>query len=455
MSGNYASELEAKVAALEEKIAVLEEQLLQLTANAEKKEAVKKEKKEKKEASKKDAAATKASKLASDRERHIESIMAKTGWTHDETVEKVTAAIKNVGINYTRYDNLDFHLVPEHKQAEEYKKLLEERTAKTKSEKRAKKNEKLIHTVMENTGWTYEMAKEKMDHSTEICGAEYKDYAAYRFWELDDATQRTYFTKGMANALRKKYNTNKKNINCFVNKNEFDEVFSDFLGRPWAHVPNVSYEEFVARFAGEPKIIYKPLSDSCGHGVTVFALDGEEDIETVYNKLIKLPEGVVEGYVIQHPAMSKYSRKSVNTVRIVSVRDFGRVNILYAAFRMGGGEAVVDNFHAGGVLALINPETGIVETNAIDLGGTFYENHPVTGEKILGFQIPFWPEIVELLQKAGKIVKGVGYVGWDVAVTENGPVLIEGNTAPAPNVLQTPYAKEHKGMAHVVEKYLK
>ena len=453
MSGKYASELEAKVAALEEKIAVLEEQLLRLTADTEKKAAVKMEKNGEKEAVEKDTAAAKASRLSAEREKHIESIMAKTGWTHDETVEKVTAAIRNVGINYTRYDNLDFHLVPEHKQAKEYKKLLEKRAAKTKSEKRAKKNDKLIHTVMENTGWTYETAKEKMDHATEICGAEYKDYAAYRFWELDDATQCTYFTKGMANALRKKYNTNKKNTNCFINKNEFNEVFSDFLGRPWAHFPTISLEEFMTRFAGETRIIYKPLSDSCGHGVAVFDLD-EENMESVYKKLVKLPEGVVEGYVIQHPAMSKYSRKSVNTVRIVSVRDFGRVNILYAAFRMGGGDAVVDNFHAGGVLALINPETGIVETNAIDLGGTFYENHPVTGEKILGFQIPFWPEIVEMLQKAGKIVKGVGYVGWDIAVTENGPILIEGNTAPAPNVLQTPYAKEHKGMAHVVKKYL-
>lgn len=446
MFGNNTSELETKVAVLEEKINKLEAQLAELSAAS----AQKAEKKKKK---KQDAAAAKENKKSSEREKRIQSIMEKTGWTHDETVEKVTAAIKNVGINYTRYDKLDFHKVPEDQQVTQYKKLLEASVAKTKKEKRLKKNAKLILTVMENTGWDYETAKEKMDHAQELCGAEYKDYAAYRFWELDDDTQKTYFTKGMANALRKKYNTKKENLSCFMNKNEFDEVFSDFLGRPWAHVPKISLEDFKARFTGEPKIIYKPLSDSCGHGVTVFDLT-EDNMESVYNHLVKLPEGVVEGYVIQHPAMSKYSRKSVNTVRIVSVRAFGRVNILYAAFRMGGGDAVVDNFHAGGVLALINPETGIVETNAIDLGGTFYENHPVTGEKVLGFQIPFWPEIVEMLQKAGSIVDGVGYVGWDVAVTENGPILIEGNTAPAPNVLQTPYAKEHKGMAHVVEKYL-
>ena len=205
--------------------------------------------------------------------------------------------------------------------------------------------------------------------------------------------------------------------------------------------------------ADEKKIIYKPLSDSCGHGIAVYDLT-HDTAETLYQTISKLPEGVVEGYVKQHPDMCRFSNQSVNTVRVVTVNAFDKIHILYAAFRMGGGNAVVDNFHAGGVLALLNLDTGIIETDAIDLAGNSYDMHPVTKEPILGFQIPYWEDIVAMLQTAGKIIPGIGYVGWDVAVTENGPILIEGNTAPAPNVLQTPYAKERKGMRHIVEKYL-
>ena len=383
----------------------------------------------------------------------IQSIMEKTGWSRETTIANVEAARKHIGITYTKYDKYDFHKVPAEKQAEQYLTVLTEEKVKGKKARKERKNEKLLMTVIVNTGWDYEQAKAAMEKSRVISGAEYKDYVAYRFWELPDEVQKTYFTKGDANALRKKYNTNKDNLRFFMNKNEFNEKFEKFLGRPWAHTAQMTLESFTNTFANETRIIYKPLSDSCGHGVTVFDLNSEV-MESVYENLKALPEGVVEGYVVQHPEMSKYSRKSVNTVRLVSVRAFNKINVLYAAFRMGGGDAVVDNFHAGGVLALIDVNTGKLATEAIDLAGKFYEYHPVTNEKIVGFQIPYWSEVVKLIEEAGHVVEGVGYVGWDIAITENGPILIEGNTAPAPNVLQTPYARYHQGMKHVVAKYL-
>lgn len=383
----------------------------------------------------------------------IESIMKKSGWSRETTIVNVEDAKKRLGVNYTKYNQYNLHSIPVENQAVEYLAMLKESNVKGKKARKEKKNQTLLLTVIINTGWDYEYAKECMEKARRISGAEYKDYVAYRFWELDDEVQKTYFTKGDANALRKKYNTNDDNIRIFMNKNEFNEVFSDYLSRPWAHTSRMTWESFQQAFAGESRIIYKPLSDSCGHGVTVFDLTAE-DPQSVYDTLVKLPDGVVEGYVIQHPEMAKYSRNSVNTVRLVSVRAFGKVNVLYAAFRMGGGDAVVDNFHAGGVLALIDVQTGKLVTEAIDLAGNFYANHPVTNEKIVGFQIPYWPQVIEMIENAGKVVDGVGYVGWDIAITEKGPILIEGNTAPAPNVLQTPYARYHQGMKHVVAKYL-
>ena len=75
-------------------------------------------------------------------------------------------------------------------------------------------------------------------------------------------------------------------------------------------------------------------------------------------------------------------------------------------------------------------DDGIVSTAATDaVDNTLYE-HPVTKEKIVGFNIPMFKEAVELVKEAAKVVPEVAYVGWDVAISDNGPVIIEGNSFP-------------------------
>lgn len=384
------------------------------------------------------------------KEQCIASAMNIAGWTREQAEAQIAETRKRMSISYKDYQSYNFCLIPPAEQEKKFREILQKRA---KKERKEKKNEKFIQLVMANTGWTHEEAQANMDRAQELFGAEYKDYASYRFWELDEDIQSTYFTKGHANALRKKYNTNKKNTEIFMHKSKFNEVFSDYLGRPWLCNTAATLEDFKKTFQNEPRIIYKPLSASCGSGVAAFDLT-PDNMESVYNKLSSLPEGVVEGYILQHPEMRKFSLNSVNTVRLVTVHAKGEVNLLYGAMRMGGGNSVVDNFHSGGVLALLDLSCGEIVTYAIDLAGKMYTKHPVTKEKIVGFKVPHWDAIVDMIKKAGKIVPGVGYVGWDIAVTEKGPLLIEGNTAPAPNVFQLPYAKKLQGVLYAVEKYL-
>lgn len=379
--------------------------------------------------------------------KRVLNVIEKTGWTYEFAKAEMLDAKERLGVTGKEYERFRLYSVPKEEQLHQYKKEL------AKKEKREKKRESQIKSVMDVTGWDYEVAKANMDKAKEISGAEYKDYLAYKFWEISEEEQSTYFTKGDANALRKKYNTNKINFDNFMDKSKFNTVFNEYLGRPWACNIEVSFEEFKEKFQNEAKIMYKPLAESCGSGIAAYKIT-EDNIESVYNELKALPIGVVEGYIAQHKEMAEFSINSVNTVRAVTVYADGEVHLLYAAFRMGGGDAVVDNFHNGGVLALIDVATGEVVTNAIDLKARVYENHPTTGKPIKGFVIPHWDAVVEMLKKAGKEVEGVGYVGWDIAITETQPVFIEGNTAPAPNVLQLPYSLERKGMKHIVSPFL-
>lgn len=386
------------------------------------------------------------------KETHILSVMEKTGWSREETIAQIEDARKRLGIIYKDYDFFEFHRIPLEEQEKEYQ-YLAKRTVE-KQEKKAGNKEKALRIVMDETGWDFETAVQKMDEALEACGAEYLEYAAYRFWELDGKTQKTFFTKGCNNIIRKKFNTNQENISLFKYKNKFNQIFSEYLGRVWSYNKGISLEEFAEKFKSERKVIYKPLSENGGFEVQVFDFE-KNSIEAVYEQVKKLPMGVVEGYLIQHPEMSRFSKNAVNTLRIVSVFDGSSVDIIYAAFRMAGGEAVVDNLHMNGVLALVDLETGTIMTDAIDWDGKAYETHPDTGEKIKGFAVPYWKEIKELICKAGSMIEGVGYVGWDVAVTKQGPVLVEGNTAPGQQGVQLPcYLLNHKGVRSLIEKYL-
>ena len=93
----------------------------------------------------------------------------------------------------------------------------------------------------------------------------------------------------------------------------------------------------------------------------------------------------------------------------------------------------------GNLLGFINPATGkiyrVVGSPDRSEVALPLNRHPDTGIDLVGFEIPQWDAVVELAMMASTAFDPVGFVGWDIAVTNNGPVLIEGNTtwdSPAP-----------------------
>lgn len=327
-------------------------------------------------------------------------------------------------------------------------------------ERAAQKKEKYLKQVIEITGWDRETALKKMERAQEVAGSSFEHYAIYRFWELDEETQKTYFTKRDAVILRRKYNTDKALVNALMNKDLCCTKFEEFLGRPWMRTIDMTLESFKEKFADQKKIIYKPISSSGGHGIQVMELN-ECALETLYENLKALPAGIIEGYLIQHPLMQQLSVNSVNTIRIVTLRaknmpnlEKDKVYFLYSGIRMGQGTSYVDNLHSGGLMAAVDVETGNVVTGGVDHKVQMFDVHPGTGAQIKGFTIPFYQEAKQMIENASKTKDVYGLLGWDVAITENGPVLIEINTSPGADGLQTPYVPQQKGMRYVIEKYL-
>ena len=64
-------------------------------------------------------------------------------------------------------------------------------------------------------------------------------------------------------------------------------------------------------------------------------------------------------------------------------------------------------------------------------------------------------EAIQMVQEIVKKYRIPGYLGWDIAVSEDGPVLIEFNTDPAPSLNAQPMLmSEGIGTLDIVKKYL-
>ena len=155
--------------------------------------------------------------------------------------------------------------------------------------------------------------------------------------------------------------------------------------------------------------------------------------------------------MIQHPGMNVLCPASVNTLRIMTFNDHGKSRILWMGLRIGNGVHAVDNFHARGMVVGIDPETGRLIGNAVNTDNEEFSHHPTTGVQIDGFQIPCFEEAKELVLKAALESDKILVVGWDVAISENGPLIIEGNRRPG---FVLPQVAEGRGRLDIMEDVL-
>ena len=125
---------------------------------------------------------------------------------------------------------------------------------------------------------------------------------------------------------------------------------------------------------------------------------------------------------------------------LTCLNEKGQPEIIGAATRMAiGTNHVVDNLHAGGIAAAVNLETGILG-RASNLGADarlgWLDFHPVSGARITGTRLPKWDGVREFAVRTHRAFDDRILVGWDIAITPDGPVLVEGNGSPDLDIMQ-------------------
>lgn len=194
---------------------------------------------------------------------------------------------------------------------------------------------------------------------------------------------------------------------------------------------------FVARAPG--KLFFKA---NLGLGsFAAFICDGVED-----GKLVTRPNGMLSPEqamefigdrdflvqdVLQNHAAIRPFAEAVATVRLTNFVIEGDVRTPIIILKIPAGANIADNFwRPGNMLADLDPETGtirrVIQGEGMDM--QTFDTHPASGVPMVGVQLPFWREIIELNREFALAFSPLPFNSLDVAVTDDGPVIVEANT---------------------------
>lgn len=272
-------------------------------------------------------------------------------------------------------------------------------------------------------------------------GAWYDEYFLYQFENKDKAYRKSFITENKRYNYCNKLNKQKNKI-LFDDKWQTYRLFRKYYQRDAVGIKNrddlKNFCEFVTK---HPVFILKPASLSMGEGIWIIDVKGHDNIQSLFEALLKKAPCLIEEIIVQTDQMSRLHPQSVNTVRINTIltgkkKTGYEVHIFCLFLRMGQRGSIVDNAGAGGILASVDPKTGIVTTLGKDEVNNTYESHPNTGVIIKGFKIPRWEEAVNMVKELALVVPTNRYIGWDLALTDHGWVLVEGNSNAQLNVHQ-------------------
>ncbi len=266
-----------------------------------------------------------------------------------------------------------------------------------------------------------------MVYSLHRFGCPFDEYFLFDYPNLNVRGRDSFITDKLRWGYYSQMNLDENKI-LFNDKHKAYELFHKFYKRELLEIQDDgAAEAFYAFLQRHPCFIAKPFDGSGGKGIFVVNSNDYADKTELFKMLRQKGHIVVEELIQQAKEMAVFNASSVNTVRVPTLRLRDRVIVYQPFLRTGKSGAIVDNASSGGILAAVDPDTGICFTKGLDENGKSYLRHPESNICYPGFQIPRWEEAVALVTELSAVVSTNHYVGWDIALTDEGWVMIEGN----------------------------
>ncbi|GAT73260.1 flagellar biosynthesis/type III secretory pathway protein [Microbacterium sp. HM58-2] len=252
----------------------------------------------------------------------------------------------------------------------------------------------------------------------------FQDYIDYDFAILTRAERDTYMTHPVSNEISQKYD-HPDYRHLFHDKAEFDAKFDAFLKRDWMLITEGNADELRAFTERQGTIVVKETHGQAGTGVHRYHAADVTDWDAFHAELLSKKQVLVEEVIRQHPDLAAVCPGTVNTTRVTAFFDGEKTHILAIAQKFGRG-AVSDQMSFGGFYTMLDDDGHAIGAG-YDSHGHVHVTHPDSGFPIADFQLPMMEEVRTFVDQVARVVPQVQYVGWDIVVTPDGPVLVEGN----------------------------
>lgn len=188
-------------------------------------------------------------------------------------------------------------------------------------------------------------------------------------------------------------------------------------------------------FCGQP-LFCKPQHGIKGKGVFKLQFDGSRAIannipitrEELFGKFAT--PYIVQRLIVQHPRLAELHPESLNTLRVITFNTNGNVELFLTYLRMGAAGLVNDNNNESRAIVRVDQETGQLYDLGFAIQGAeavLAGAHPSTCVKFSGREIPHFIACRDLAISAHRQIPSMLSIGWDIAITPDGPLLLEGN----------------------------
>ena len=266
-----------------------------------------------------------------------------------------------------------------------------------------------------------------------IYGAGYTDYFRGNYLNLTREEKKTFVTAKSFYKILKKLNDEKDKV-YLSDKTKFNSLFKEFIKRDFVDLRTAG-ENGLAKFLENKDVVFaKPIDGYGGHSINKIKTNEFLNTHNLYNKLMNEKQYLVEEAIIQSDELNEINPNAVNSFRVVTLYNDGKVYVLGNALRVNQGSEEVIGCTDDVYFSL--DENGKIDSNVIDDYGNVYEKHPLTGKVFSEVCIPDVKKAFEMCKEAALKLPKVRYIGWDVAFTPNGPCLIEGNEYPGYGIIQ-------------------